>query len=155
MRGKRSKRLTDWLGRIAGSEFWCKLHQSTDPTCLVTAVQTVVNVMVWEICCWHTLGLLVLFGHCLNTTAYCSIVSDHVYPFMTTVVRILLALAMSSLWLNGLHGHQISNRAPVGFYGTRDSHHGYVTMGHLSCQHGPKSKKIFFHLTYLIYEKEN
>ncbi len=34
---------------------------------------------------WHTLGPLVPINHCLNTTAYLSIVADHVYPFMTTV----------------------------------------------------------------------
>ncbi len=36
---------------------------------------------------WHTLGLLVPIEHCLNTTAYPSIVADHVHPFMTTVYR--------------------------------------------------------------------
>ncbi len=30
-------------------------------------------------------GPLVPIEHCLNTTAYLSIVSDHVHPFMTTV----------------------------------------------------------------------
>ncbi len=33
----------------------------------------------------HTLGLLVPIEHCLNATAYLSIVADHVHPFMTTV----------------------------------------------------------------------
>jgi len=32
----------------------------------------------------YTLGPLVQIGHCLNSTAYLSIVSDHVHPFMTT-----------------------------------------------------------------------
>ncbi len=43
--------------------------------------------MVWEIFSWHTLGPLVLIEHPLklNTTAYLSIVADHVHPFMTTV----------------------------------------------------------------------
>ncbi len=34
---------------------------------------------------WHTLGLLVPIDHRLNSTAYLSIVADHVHPFMTTV----------------------------------------------------------------------
>uniref|UniRef100_A0A6Q2YLN2 RRM domain-containing protein n=1 Tax=Esox lucius TaxID=8010 RepID=A0A6Q2YLN2_ESOLU len=34
---------------------------------------------------WHTLGPLVAIGHGLNATAYLSIVSDHVHPFMTTM----------------------------------------------------------------------
>ncbi len=41
--------------------------------------------MVWGIFSWHILDLLVPIEHCLNTTAYLSIVTDHVYPFMTTV----------------------------------------------------------------------
>ncbi len=43
------------------------------------------GVMVWGIFSWHTLGLLVSIEHCLNTTAYLSIVADHVHPFMITV----------------------------------------------------------------------
>ncbi len=39
---------------------------------------------------WHTLGSLVPIGHCLNTTAYLSIVADHVHPFMTTVYHLLM-----------------------------------------------------------------
>ncbi len=41
--------------------------------------------MVWAIFSWHTLGPLVPIKHCLNATAYLSIVADHVLPFMTTV----------------------------------------------------------------------
>ncbi len=41
--------------------------------------------MVWGIFSWHTLGPLVQIEHCLCTTAYPSIVADHVHPFMTTV----------------------------------------------------------------------
>jgi len=33
----------------------------------------------------HTLGPLVPIGHRLNVTAYLSIVSDHVHPFMATI----------------------------------------------------------------------
>ncbi len=43
------------------------------------------DVMVWGIFSWHTLGLLVSIEHRLNTTAYLSIVADHVHPFMITV----------------------------------------------------------------------
>ncbi len=42
-------------------------------------------VMVWGIFSWHTLCPLVPIEHRLNTTAYLSIVADHVLPFMTTV----------------------------------------------------------------------
>ncbi len=38
--------------------------------------------MVWGIFTWHT---LVPIEHCLNATAYLSIVADRVHPFMTTV----------------------------------------------------------------------
>jgi len=48
-----------------------------DPSCLVTTVQGGGGgVMVW--------GMLPI-GHRLNATAYLSIVSDHVHPFMATM----------------------------------------------------------------------
>ncbi len=56
-----------------------------DPSCLVSTVQAGGGVMVWGIFCWHTLCPLVPIEHCLNATAYLSIVADHVHPFMTTV----------------------------------------------------------------------
>jgi len=34
---------------------------------------------------WHTLAPLVPIGHRLNATAYLSIVSDHVHPFLATM----------------------------------------------------------------------
>ncbi len=43
------------------------------------------GVMVGGIFYWHTLGPLVPIEHCLNATAYLSIVADHIHPFMTTV----------------------------------------------------------------------
>ncbi len=43
------------------------------------------GVMVWGIFSWHTLGPLVPTEHCLNATAYLSIVAYHVHPFITTV----------------------------------------------------------------------
>ncbi len=48
-------------------------------------VQAGGGVMVCWIFSRHTLGPLVPIEHCLNTTAYLSIVADHVLPFMTTV----------------------------------------------------------------------
>ncbi len=39
---------------------------------------------VW-IFSWHTLGPLVPIDHRFNTTAYLSVVADHVHPFMTSV----------------------------------------------------------------------
>ncbi len=41
--------------------------------------------MVWGIFSCHTLGPFVPIEHRLNTTAYLSIVADHVHPFKTTV----------------------------------------------------------------------
>ncbi len=65
---------------------WHKAHESMYPSCLVSTVQTAGGgVMVWGIISWHILGPLVPIEHHLNTTAYLSIVADHVHPFMTTV----------------------------------------------------------------------
>ncbi len=46
--------------------------------------------MVWGVFSWHTLGPLVPIEHCLDATAYLSIVADHVHPFMTTVYHLLM-----------------------------------------------------------------
>ncbi len=57
-----------------------------DPSCLVSTVQAGGGgVMCGGIFSWHTLGPLVPIEHRLNSTAYLSIVADHVHPFMTTV----------------------------------------------------------------------
>ncbi len=65
---------------------WHKEHESIDPSCLVSTVQAGgCGIMVWGIISWHTLGPLVPIKHCLNATAYLSIVADHVHPFMATV----------------------------------------------------------------------
>jgi len=57
-----------------------------DPSCPVTTLQAGGGgVMVWGVFSWQTLGPLVPIGHCLNATAYLSIVSDHVHPFMATM----------------------------------------------------------------------
>ncbi len=112
-----------------------KEHESMDPSCLVSTVQTGGGgLMVWGIFSWHTLGPLVQIEHCLNATAYLSIVSDHVHfivvkwtwlrcthLLMTTSSRKMhhvtklkssqtgfLNMTVSSLYSNGLHSHQIS-----------------------------------------------
>ncbi len=108
---------------------WRKEHESMDPSCLVSIVQSGGGVMVGGIFSWHTLGPLVPIKHCLSATAYLSIVADHVHPFMTTVYHLLMTtssrimhhvtklkssqtgflnMTMSSLYSNGLHSHQIS-----------------------------------------------
>ncbi len=99
-----------------------------DPSCLVSTVQAGCGgEMVWGIYSWHTLDPLVPIEHHLNATAYLSIVSDHVHPFMTTVypssdgyfqqnnapchkAQIISNWfhSLSSLYSNGLHIHQIS-----------------------------------------------
>ncbi len=71
------------VGRV---RIWRKEHESMDPSCLVSMVQAAGGgVIVCGMLYWHTLGPLVPIEHCLNTTAYLSIVADHVHPFMTTV----------------------------------------------------------------------
>ncbi len=98
-----------------------------DPSCLVSTVQAAGGgVMVWGIFSWHTLGPLVPIEHCLNATAYLSIVADHVHPFMTTVYPSsdgyrmhhvtklkssqtgFLNMTMSSLYSNGLQSPDIN-----------------------------------------------
>ncbi len=69
-------------GRV---RIWRKEHESMDPSCLVSTVQAGGGVMVLGVFSWHTLGPLVPIEHRLNTTAYLSIVADHVHPFITTV----------------------------------------------------------------------
>ncbi len=70
-------------GRV---KIWCKEHEIMELSCLVSTVQAAgVGVMVWGIYSCNTLGRLVPIEHRLNSTAYLSIVADHVHPFMTTV----------------------------------------------------------------------
>jgi len=65
---------------------WRNQIENIDPSCLVTTVQAGCGgVMVWRMFSWHTLDPLVPIGHRLNATAYLSIVSDHVHPFMATM----------------------------------------------------------------------
>ncbi len=126
-----------WWVSISAVTFRCRVrirrkeHETMDSFCLVSTVQAGGGggVMVWGIFSWHTLGPLVPIEHCLNTTAYLSIVADHVHPFMTTVYHLLMTtssrimhhvtklkssqtgflnMTMSSLYSNGLHSPQIS-----------------------------------------------
>ncbi len=109
---------------------WCKEHESIGfilPCRNGSAGGG--GVMVWVMFSWHTLGPFVPIEHCLNATAYLSIVVDHVHSFMTTVYHLLMTtssrimhhvtklkssqtgflnMEMSSLYSNGLHSHQIS-----------------------------------------------
>jgi len=65
---------------------WRKQNENMDPSSLVTTVQAGGGgVMVWGMFSWHTLGPFVPTGHCLNATAYLSIVSDHVHLIMATM----------------------------------------------------------------------
>ncbi len=113
--------------QIVESQFGRKEHESMDPSCLVSMFQAGVGgVMVCGIFSWHSLGPLVPIEHRLNTTAYLSIVADHVHLFMTTVYPSsdatsssimhhvtklkssqtgFLNMTMSSLYSNGLHSH--------------------------------------------------
>lgn len=57
-----------------------------DPSCLVSTVQAGGGgAMVWGIYSWRTLGPLLPIEHCVNITAYLSIIADHVHPFRTSV----------------------------------------------------------------------
>ncbi len=71
--------------QMVGSEFGVKNMKAWIHPALSQQVQAAGGVMVWGIFYWHTLGPLLPFKHCLNTTIYLSIVADHVHPFMTTV----------------------------------------------------------------------
>ncbi len=72
--------------QMVGSEFAIKNMKAVDPSCLVSTVQVGGGgIMVSGIFSWHTLGHLVPIEHRLNATAYLSIVTDHVHPFMSTV----------------------------------------------------------------------
>ncbi len=69
--------------QMVGSEFDVKNMKAWIHPALSQRFRLVV--LVWGIFLWHTLGPLVPIEHRLNTTAYLSIVADHVHPFMTTV----------------------------------------------------------------------
>ncbi len=70
--------------QMVGSEFDVKNMKAWIHPALCKCFRLVVLVVGGGFS-WHTLGPLVPIDHCLNTTAYRSIVADHVYPFMTTV----------------------------------------------------------------------
>ncbi len=110
-------------GRV---RIWRKVHESMDPSWLVSTVQGGGGLMVWGIFSWHTLGPLVPIEYRLNATVYPSIVADHVHPFMTTVYpssdcyfqqdnapqssnhRRLVSWTGQWVHSNGIHSHQIS-----------------------------------------------
>ncbi len=112
--------------QMVGSEFGVKNMKAwIHPVLTVQAGGG--GVMMWGIFSWHTQGALVQIEHCLNATAYPSIVADHVHPFKTTVYPSsdgyfqqdnvtklkssqtgFLNMTMSSLYSNGLQSHQIS-----------------------------------------------
>ncbi len=61
-----------------------------DPSCLVSTVQAAGGgVMVWGIFSWHILGPSVPIEHCLNATAYLSMVADHVHPFIILIIILI------------------------------------------------------------------
>ncbi len=60
---------------------WRKELESMDPSCLVSMVQAGGGgVMVWGDILFANFGPLIPIEHCLNATAYLSIVADHVHP---------------------------------------------------------------------------
>ncbi len=68
-----------FMQRQSDGRIWRKVHESMEPSFLVSTVQAGGGgVMVWGIFSWHTLGPLVPIEHCVNTTAYLSIVADPV-----------------------------------------------------------------------------
>ena len=75
-----------WGIQVVGLEFGASQHETMDPTWLVSTVQA-----CWRcngcggMFSWHTLDPLIPVYHCLNATAYLSIVADHVNPFMATM----------------------------------------------------------------------
>ncbi len=157
--GYNSHRLTK-IGTIRRLEnvAWSDKSQFLlDPSCLVSTVQAGCGgEMVWGIYSWHTLDPLVPIEHHLNATAYLSIVSDHVHPFMTTVypssdatssriMHLVTKLKSSqtgfTVWV---HFTQMastvtrsqSKRVPLGCGGTGEICSNCVL---ISCQYGPKS----------------
>ncbi len=119
-----------------------------DPPCLVSTVQAGggSGVMGGGYFLGTLWAPLVPIEHRLNTTAYLSIVADHVHPFLTTVTHLLMATSSrimhrvtklkssqtGFLNMTRVHFTQMaftvtrsqSNRAPLGCGGTGDSHHG-------------------------------
>jgi len=79
----KKKQKQRWYIQMVESEFGVNrmstwIYHALFPLCRLVVV-------VWGMFSWHTLGPLVPIGHCLNATAYLSIVFDHVHPFMATI----------------------------------------------------------------------
>lgn len=70
------------MGRV---RLWC---ESLDSTCPLSTVQAGGGgVMVWGMSSSHTLGPLIAANHCLNVTAYQSIVVNHAHwPRFTPII---------------------------------------------------------------------
>ncbi len=136
---------------------------------------------MWGIFSWHTLGLLVPTEYRLNTTAYRSIVAEHVHPFITTVTHLLMTtssrimhhvtklkssqtgflnMTMSSLYSNGLHSHQISIQQSTfgmwcnGRFASWMCSRQICSNYHANNQYGPKSQRNLSNtLLNLCYEE--
>ena len=70
-----------------------------DPTCLVSTVQAGGGGVMDGMFSWHTLSLLIPINHCLNATAYLSIVADYVYLFMATMYPSSNVLGLLSMYV--------------------------------------------------------
>ncbi len=74
---------------MVGSEFGVKNMKAWIHPALSQRLRLVV--MVWGIFSWHTLGLLVPIEHCLNATAYLSIVADMSIPLWLQCTNLLMS----------------------------------------------------------------
>ncbi len=114
-------------GRV---RIWCKEHESMDPSCLVSTVQTAAagggGVMVWGIYFLGTLNTNWALFKCHSLPEYCCWPCPSLYDYSVpssdaTSSRIMhhvtklkssqtgfLNMTISSLYSNGLHSHQIS-----------------------------------------------
>ncbi|GFW39104.1 transposable element Tcb2 transposase [Trichonephila clavipes] len=65
---------------------WRQSHESMDPTCQQGTVQAGGgSVMVWGVCNWRDMGLLIRLDTTLTGDRYVSILFDHLHPFMPSV----------------------------------------------------------------------
>ncbi|GFX77263.1 transposable element Tcb2 transposase [Trichonephila clavipes] len=84
-----------------GVGVWRQHHESMDPTCQQGTVQTGKgSVMVWSVCSWRDMELLIRLDTTLTGDRYVSVLSDHLHQFMS--------IAHS----NGLGDFQQNNMTP-------------------------------------------